>query len=181
MIPHYLHLTETLLGYHSLTSHCYFSSSGLLLVSLYRQWFYWNCWVVRSLLTEDSESSISVLFILYSSAIILHRMHVFHVTMQAQLIPSPVAIYLPLQPACISSIIISDPQMTLRDSCYLNICTAADRVMETEERGSRRVGVEWSGEMERWRSTQLTTSFFCSCIMHATAVHISTALWTCCI
>lgn len=39
--------------------------------------------------------------------------------MQSRLIPSPVAIHLSLLPSCVPAIIISDPQMTLRDGCYL--------------------------------------------------------------
>lgn len=102
----------------------------------------------------------------------------FFVTVQSQLISFPAAIYPSLQPSCFTSIIISDPQMTLRDSCYLKHMHSSSRQRDGE-RGKRE---GWSGEMERWRSTRLTSSFLllCSCIMHGTAVHISRAFWTWC-
>lgn len=69
--------------------------------------------------------------------------------------------------------------MTLRDNCYLKHMHSSSSRQRDGERGNRE---GWSGEMERWRSTRLTTSFplLCSCIMHGSAVHISRAFWTWC-
>lgn len=82
------------------------------------------------------------------------------------------------QPWCVPSITIHDPHMTLRDSCYLR------HMHSSFSRQCYRLGREgWSEEMERQRSTRLTSSFLllCPCIMHGTAVHISRAFWTRCI
>lgn len=68
----------------------------------------------------------------------------FFVTVQSQLISFPAAIYPSLQPSCFPSIIICDPQMTLRDSCYLkHMHSSSSRQRDGE--GGKREGVEWRG------------------------------------
>lgn len=63
---------------------------------------------------------------------------------KSQLISFPAAIYPSLQPSCFPSIIICDPQMTLRDSCYLKHMRSSSSRQRDGERGKRE-GVEWRG------------------------------------
>lgn len=159
--------TELLVSYHSLTS----CGHPVQLVTR----FYWNCWVVRSQLTGNSESFISFLFL---------PIPLFFFC-QAQ------KMYLSLWPCSLSSFPFLLPSISpaLMLSLHHNFWPADDPerwlLFKTyaQQQQKSRGGVGWSGEMERWRSTRLTSSFLllCSCIMHATAVHISRAFWTWCI
>lgn len=68
----------------------------------------------------------------------------FFVTVKSQLIR-----FLSLQPLCFPSIIISDPQTTLRDSCYLKHMHSSSRQLDGGKGKGRRGGVEWrDGEVE---------------------------------
>ncbi len=131
----------------------------------------WKQWIIRLL-------SLHITLLCYSSARHKNaRLSLWLCSLNSSplLLPS---ISLSLQPSCVPSIIISDPQMTLRDSCYLKHMHSSSRQCDGErgERGEE----EGRGGVERWRSTRLTSSFLllCPCIMHGTAVHISRAFWT---
>lgn len=88
-------------------------------------------------------------------------MHIF-VTVESPLIPFPAAIY--LQPLCVSSIIISDQQMTLRDGCYLKHMHSSSRQCDgARERGE----ADGRGGVKRWRGGDpLGSEVLFSCCAH---------------
>lgn len=141
-------MKEALVGYHSLTSHRYFSSSDLS-VSQYRQLFYCICWVVRSLLTENSESSISFPFSFSSPAILLPsiEMHEFRGD-HANSTYSLSCCHLSTSPARMHFLHhnfwpTDDPERQL----LFKTCAQQQQTVwwRQKKEGSRRVGVEWSG------------------------------------
>lgn len=160
-------MTEPLVGYHSFTS-CGRPVQLVILLKL-----------LGGMATENSESFISFLFTLHSSALPLPstKMCVFFCD---RAVPTHFlsCCHLSVSPALMLSLHhnlwpTDDPERQLLFKTY---------AQQQQQTAWWREGKERGGGVERWRSTRLTSSFLllCSCIMHGTAVHISRAFWTWC-
>lgn len=114
-------MTKPLVDYHSISSYNVCSLSDLLLLS--------DEWA-----TESFVSFLSLFYLsLYQASVIMTTLSFLS------------CYYFSLHPSCAPSIIISDPQMTLRQLLFKTYTQQQQTVWWREGKEDRRRGVEWRG------------------------------------